>query len=121
MYRGDDKDFAFTLTQDALPVDLTGAAIVFSGRAADDFDADEAAAFTLSEADGDIDILTDQATTGKGKVTVTIPADVSVDLLGLYLCDVEVTLGGEVWTWPEPAYGQSTLIRLKVKADVTHP
>lgn len=122
MYRGDDKTFAFTLTQNALAVDLTGAAIVFSGREADEFDTVGAAAFALTEAAGDITILANQATTGKGKVTVTIPATVSVDLEGSYLCDIEVTtLGGDTWTWPEPVYGDSALIRLKVKKDVTRP
>lgn len=122
MYRGDDKTFPFTLTQGGVAVDLTGAAIVFSARLKADFDTDEAAPLILSEAAGDIVILPDQATTGKGKITVTIPATDSVNLeSALYLCDVEVTLSGDIWTWPEPIYGQSTLIRLRVKGDVTHP
>ena len=119
MYRGDDKTFPFTLTQGGLPVDLTGAAIVFSARAALD---DETPTLTLSEADGDITILPDQATTGKGKITVTVPAADSVDLDTVtYLADIQVTLGGAVWTWPEPVYGESTLIRLRIKGDVTRP
>jgi hypothetical protein len=120
MYRGDDKTFPFTLTQNALPVDLTGAAITFSGRLATDFDGTDAAAFTLVEPTN-ITILPNQDTTGKGKITVTIPATVSVDLdTELYLCDIEVT-DGTVWTWPEPIFGDSSLIRLRIKADVTHP
>lgn len=121
MYRGDDATFPFTLTQGGLPVDLTTAtAIVFSGRLAADFDADEAPAFAIDLSSG-VTRLANQDTTGKGKVTVKIPDTVSVDLeLGKYLCDIQVTLG-DIWTWPEPVYGQSTLIRLRVKADVTHP
>lgn len=122
MYRGDDATFPFTLTQGGDPVDLTGAVIVFSGRLAADFDEDEAAPLILTEAGGDIVILPDQTTTDKGKIEVTIPATVSVDLdTAKYLCDIEVTLGGSVWTWPEPVYGESTLLRLRIKADVTHP
>lgn len=116
MYRGDDAIFPFTLTQGGVAVDLTGAAIVFSARVAADFAVDEAAPLIVSAT-----ILPDQATTGKGKITVTIPSADSIDLAtGLYLCDVQVTLAGDVWTWPEPVYGQSTLIRLRIKADVSH-
>jgi len=85
-----------------------------------DFYEDEAAAFAITLSDG-VTRLPDQSTTGKGKITVKIPDTVSVDLEpGLYLCDIEVTMT-DVWTWPEPVYGDSSLIRLKVKADVTHP
>jgi hypothetical protein len=119
-YRGDDTVFPFTLTRGGLPVDLSTATVVFSGRIAADFAVDEAPAFSLTSGT-DIEILADQSGTEKGMVEVTIPASVSVDLaLGLYLCDIEVT-DTEVWTWPEAVYGQSTLIRLRVKADVTHP
>jgi hypothetical protein len=119
-YRGDDTIFPFTLTRGGLPVDLSTAVVVFSGRIAADFAVDEAPAFSLTSGT-DIEILPNQTTTDKGMVEVTVPATVSVDLEPvLYLCDIEVT-DGDVWTWPEPAYGQSTLIRLRVKADVTHP
>ena len=125
MYRGDDATFPFTLTQGGAAVDLTGAAIVFSGRLGSDFEQDDeepVAPLILSEADGDIVILPNQSTTDKGKIEVTIPATDSVDLetAEKYLCDIEVTLAGSVWTWPEPVYGESTLIRLQIKADVTH-
>lgn len=124
MYRGDDATFPFTLTQGGAAVDLTGAAIVFSGRLASDFEQDDeeaTAPIILTEADGDIVILPNQTTTDKGKIEVTIPATVSVDLdTETYLCDVEVTLASLVWTWPEPVFDESTLIRLRIKADVTH-
>jgi hypothetical protein len=119
-YRGDDTVLPFTLTRGGVPVDLSTATVVFSGRIAADFAVDEAPAFSLTSGT-DIEILADQATTEKGMVEVTIPATVSIDLEPvLYLCDIEVT-DTDVWTWPEPVYGQSTLIRLRVKADVTHP
>jgi hypothetical protein len=119
-YRGDDTVFPFTLTRGGLPVDLSTATVVFSGRIAADFSVDEAPAFSLTSGT-DIEILANQTTTDKGMVEVTIPATVSIDLEPvLYLCDIEVT-DTDVWTWPEPAYGQSTLIRLRMKADVTHP
>lgn len=116
MYRGDDATFPFTLTQGGVTVDLTGYTVTFSARVAADFAVDEAAPVIVTAA-----LAAAQDTTGKGKVTVTIPDTVSVDLApGLYLCDLEANLGSLTWTWPEPVYGQSTLIRLRVKADVTH-
>ena len=120
MYRGDDATFAFTLTQGGVAVDLTGAAIVFSARAEL---TDVAPLVTLTEADGDITILPDQTTTGKGKITLKVPHAVSVDLdVGTYFADFEVTeTDGDVWTWPEPTFDDSTLIRFRVKADVTQP
>ena len=37
------------------------------------------------------------------------------------VCDLELTDGdGNIRTAPEPAWGHSTLIHLKVRADVTH-
>lgn len=121
MYRGDDATFAFTLTQGGVAVDLTAAtSIAFSGRVAADFDEDEAPAFTVTLADG-VTKVADQPGVGKGKITVKVQDTVSVDLEpGLYLCDVQVTMT-DIWTWPEPVYGVSTLIRLRIKADVTHP
>lgn len=120
MYRGDDQTFPFTLTQGGVAVDLTAATVVFSARAALD---DETPTLTLSTTDGDITILPDQATTGKGKITVTVPAADSIDLDTVtYLADIQVTeSGGAVWTWPEAVYGESTLIRLRIKGDVTRP
>lgn len=119
MYRGDDRTFSFTVALDGAPVDLTGAAITFSARAAlDDVDP----TFTLTETGGDIEILPDQGTTGKGKITVTIPSADTVDLEpGLLLCDVQILLDGSTWTWPEAAFSDSTLIRLRIKGDVTQP
>lgn len=121
MYRGDDATFPFTLTQGGTPQDLTGATLVFSCRLASTFeDADEDAAAALIVSGGDI-VLANQGT-DPGEITVTVPAADSVDLTtGKYLCDVQVTeSGGDIWTWPEPVYGESTLIRLRVKPDVTH-
>ncbi len=117
MYRGDDHTFPFTLTQGGVTVDLTGYTVVFSGRKAEDFDVDETAPIVVTAA-----LAADQGTTGKGKITVAIPDTLSVDLEpGLYLCDVQATNAGLVWTWPEAIFGDSALIRLMVKADVTHP
>lgn len=117
MYRGDDKTFPFTLTQGGVAVDLTGYTVTFSGRVAADIDVDETAPIVVVASQ-----VADQPGTGKGKVTVTIPDTVSVDLApGLYLCDLEAVSGGTTWTWPEPEYGVSTLIRLRVKKDVGHP
>ena len=120
MYRGDDATFAFTLTQAGVAVDLTGAAITFSARAELD---DTTALVSLTSAGGAITILPDQTTTGKGKITLKVPDTVSVDLdPGTYFADFQVTeTDGDIWTWPEPTFDDSTLIRFRVKADVTHP
>lgn len=125
MYRGDDREFEIALTENDLPIDLTGAAIVFTARA--DLD-DPDPAFSLSSTDGDIVINPDQVGAGKGKFTLTVPSAATIDLEPVepkraitLLCDVEVTVGGAVRTWPDADYGQSTLIRLRVRSDVTHP
>ena len=117
MYRGDDATFPFTLTQGGVAVDLTGYTVTFSGRVAADFAVDEVAPIIVVAS-----LAADQPGVGKGKVTVAIPDTVSVLLApGLYLCDLSAVSGSTVWTWPEPVYGQSTLIRLRIKADVGHP
>lgn len=119
MYRGDDRDFEIALTENDLPINLTGASIVFTARAdLDDVDP----TFTLTTP-GDIVINPDQVGAGKGKFTLTVPASATIDLdRGLtLLCDVEVTVGGNVRTWPDADYGQSTLIKLRLRGDVTHP
>lgn len=116
MYRGDDAVFPFTLTQGGVAVDLTGYTVTFSARLAADFAVDEVAPVIVTAAQA-----ADQPGVGKGKVTVTIPDTVSVLLApGLYLCDLSADKAGLIWTWPEPIYGQSTLIRLRIKADVGH-
>jgi hypothetical protein len=92
--------------------------VTFSARVAADFAVDEVPAIVVTP----VAQVADQPGVGKGKVTLTIPDTATVDLEpGLYLCDFEVTEAGEVWTWPEAVYGQSTLIRLRIKADVTRP
>ncbi len=53
MYRGDDRDFTVTLTENAVPIDLTGYSLRSMFRA--DID-DAAAVFTLSTTDSSITI-----------------------------------------------------------------
>jgi hypothetical protein len=119
MYRGDDRTFTFALTADDLPVDLTTASIVFTARA--DID-DATPTLSLSTTGGDIVIDPDQVGAGKGKLTVTIPAadTVAIARNTTLLCDLEVTDGGVTRTWPEAIYGQSSLIRLRIRGDITH-
>jgi hypothetical protein len=118
MYRGDDRDFPFTITRGGLPLDLTAATCVFSATT----DIDETASFSLSSADGGITIAADQVA-DKGEVTVHIPASATVDFTdgATLLCDIETTIAGDVFTWPEAVANQSALIRLKVRQDVTVP
>lgn len=125
MYRGDDRDFPFTITKGGAALSLSGATVVFTAREAiDDVDP----AFTLSSAvvagtGFEIDIAADQDV-DKGEVIVHVPASATVDYTdGLTLfCDVEVTdADGKVFTYPEADDDQSALIRLKVRADVTQP
>lgn len=120
MYRGDDRDFAFTVTKDGTPLSLTGATVVFTAREALD---DTTATFDLSSATvGEITIDADQVT-NPGDIIVHVPAAATsafTDGVTLF-CDVQVTdSGGEVFTWPEALADSSALIRLKVRLDVTH-
>lgn len=118
MYRGDDRDFPLTITSGGDPLALTGATVVFTAREAID---SETASFSLSSADGGITIAADQVV-DTGEITVHVPASATEDFTdGLtLLCDVQVTNGGVVFTWPEADADESTLIRLKVRLDVTH-
>lgn len=118
MYRGDDRDFPLTITKGAVTLTLTGAVVVFTARVAID---DVAASFSLTSADGGITIAADQVV-DKGEITVHVPASATVAFTegATLLCDVEVTLGGDVFTWPEASDDGSTLIRLRVRQDVSH-
>ena len=118
MYRGDDQDFRFTITQGATPLDLTGATISFTARAALD---DVTPTISLTSGAGDIVPDADQ-TTNPGDLVLSIPSSATADIdpNTTLVCDFEVTLGGKVHTWPEPSYGDSTLIRLRIRGDVTH-
>jgi hypothetical protein len=126
MYRGDDRDFDLTLTEATVPIDLTGYSIKFTAR--DDID-DVEPVFVLEstvayETGFEIDIDPDQTTTGAGKLTLHIQ---SADTLALtrgttLLCDIELTdPDGHVRTAPEPSLTVSTLIKLKIRGDVTRP
>lgn len=118
MYRGDDRDFTFTLTEDDTPIDLSTASIVFSGRK--DIDDVEPTLYLTSTA-GDIVPDVDQVT-NPGVLVLTIPASATTALERntTLLCDFEVTRAGKVRTWPDALYGDSTLIRLRIRGDVTH-
>lgn len=126
MYRGDDRDYPLTLTETALPIDLTGYSIKATFR--DDID-DELATFQLDStvvlgSGFEIDIDPDQVGAGKGKITLHIRSADTIDLdRGTTLIgDIELTDGdGNVRTAPEPSLDQSTLIKLKIRGDVTRP
>jgi hypothetical protein len=118
MYRGDDAAFPFTITDGGVAVDMTGAAVTFTARAAlDDVDP----LFTLTSTDNEIEIAADQ-TADKGEIIVTIASGetLGMDTPALLFCDVQYVIGSVTRTWPEPLYGSSTLIRLRVRTDVTH-
>lgn len=126
MYRGDDRAFPLTLTEGGTAIDLTGYTVKFTCRTAID-----ATTETIGLASGvvygtgfEIDIDPDQTTTGAGKITLNIPGTATSTLEGrtTLLCDIELTdPDGNVRTAPEPSLDQSTLIKLKIRADVTHP
>ena len=118
MYRGDDQDFTFTVTEDGDPVDLSTASIVFTARK--DID-DTEPTIHLTSTGGDIVPDADQ-TTNPGVLVLSIPstATEALDRDTLLLGDFEVTIAGKVRTWPEPKFGDSTLIRLRIRGDVTH-
>jgi hypothetical protein len=125
MYRGDDRDFLVTITDDSLPFDLSGYSVMATFRADID-DADPVFVLDSSVALGagfQIDIDADQITNA-GQLTLhvreadTIGLERGLTLLG----DIQLTdIDGLIRTAPEPAFGHSTLIRLKIRADVTHP
>lgn len=116
MYRGDDRDFTFTVTEDGAPLDLTGASIVFTARA----DLDDAEP-TIYLTGGAIVPDADQ-TTNPGVLVLSIPSTATADIARntTLLCDFEVTIGGKVRTWPDAKFGESTLIRLRIRGDVSH-
>lgn len=125
MYRGDDRAFPLTLTEGGTAIDLTGYTLKFTCRTGID-ETDEAISLSSDVAYGagfEIDIDPDQTTTGAGKVILNIPGSATSTLeRGTTLvCDIELTdPDGFVRTAPEPDLDQSTLIKLKVRADVTH-
>jgi hypothetical protein len=126
MYRGDDRDFELALTEGGQAIDLTDYTIIFTARA--DID-DAEPVFALSstvayESGFQIDIDPDQVGAGKGKLILHILSADTIDLDRnvTLLCDIELTdPDGHVRTAPEPSLTQSTLIRLKIRGDVTRP
>lgn len=118
MYRGDDRDFTFTLTEDDAPLDLTAATIVFTGRKTID---DVEPTLYLTSTGGAIVPDADQ-TANPGVLVLSIPASATVDLERntTLLCDFEVTIGGKVRTWPDALFGQANLIRLRIRGDISH-
>lgn len=125
MYRGDDRAFPLTITEGGTAIDLTDYTVKFTCRTAID-STDEAISLssdTVYLTGHEIDIDPDQTTTGAGKVILNIPASATSALSKgtTLLCDIELTdPDGLVRTAPEPDLDQSTLIRLKIRADVTH-
>lgn len=110
MYRGDDRSFTVTVSG----IDLTAAdSIRFTAkRRIGDADAD--AVITL-ETPTEIEVTS--ATT----CVVNIPATATADLTRettLYW-DLQVEIGGEVRTLPEPNRRQTTLGTLLIRRDVT--
>jgi hypothetical protein len=125
MYRGDDRDFSVTVTEGGLPLDLTGYSAIATFRA--DID-DETPTFVLDssvvlDAGFEIDIDPDQVT-NKGELTLHVRAADTIDLERgvILLGDIQLTDGnGLIRTTPEASLTESTLIKLKIRADVTHP
>lgn len=125
MYRGDDRAFPLTISEGGTAIDLTDYTIKFTCRTA--IDATTPSISLSSEVvygtGFEIDIDPAQTTTGAGKITLNIPGTATVDLERgtTLLCDIELTdPDGKVRTAPEPDLDQSTLIKLKIRADVTH-
>lgn len=107
MFRGDDREFTFTLTEDGGPMDLTGADVRFTAKSNVSRD-DDAAAISKSTVAG-VAIDADPTT---GICVVTVNAADTEDLGGTVLeYDLQVTRGGKTRT---VARG-----RLTVNHDVT--
>lgn len=115
MYRGDDRDFPLTITSDGAPLDLTDAVVVFTARTTLDA---TTAQISLTSADDGITIDPDQ-TTNAGKLIVHVPSASTADFAGTLLADLQITdVDDKILTWPEAAEAGSTLIHLKVRANV---
>jgi hypothetical protein len=95
MYRGDDREFTLTLTEDGAPMDLTGATLRFTAKhSAGDADVD---AVVAKETGAGIVIDADPET---GIAVVTVDAADTTSLGGFtrLVYDVEVTRGGSTRT-----------------------
>lgn len=95
MFRGDDRDFTFTLTEDGAPMDLTGADVRFTAKGNVSID-DDGAQIAKSTVDGGVAIDPDPTT---GVCVVTVDA-ADTELLGgaVLEYDVQVTRGGKTRT-----------------------
>ena len=93
MYRGDDREFTLTLTEDGAPMDLTGATVRWTARVRAG-DADTVIAKTSSAG---IAIANDPTT---GVAVLTIDAADTSGFAGRrdLVWDVEVTRGGKTRT-----------------------
>jgi hypothetical protein len=120
MYRGDDREFTFTLT--AGGATYTGLADATSFRFTAKrrmTDALADAVIALSGPGSGVELTTDGS---DGKLTVTIPASDTAELGSKtkLLWDIEVTDDeGAVRTWPEDSTGRPQLGVLWVYGDVS--
>lgn len=95
MYRGDDREFTFTLTEDGGPMDLTGASLRFTAKRAAS-DADLVAVITKTTASG---IVTDaDPTTGIAVATVAMADTTALNRTTTLVWDLQVTRGGRTRT-----------------------
>lgn len=95
MYRGDDRDFTVTLTEDGSPMDLTGADVRFTAKEhlRDD---DEDAVVVATVGDG---IVVDDPTSGVLVVSVDAEDTDGLGTVTRFLrYDVQVTRGGSTRT-----------------------
>ena len=109
MYRGDDRTFTVTVTG----IDLTAAELTFTAkRHIGDSDDDAIIQLTTPT-----DIEVTSATTAD----INIPASATEDLTRetLLYWDLQIVIGAELRTIPEPDRSRSTLGTLLIRRDVT--
>lgn len=95
MYRGDDREFTLTLTEDGAAMDLTGASLRFTvKRVASDADLD--AVITKTTAAGIV--IDADPTTGIAVVTVDAADTTDLARTTTLVWDVQVTRGGKTRT-----------------------
>lgn len=95
MYRGDDRDFTITATEDGSPLDLTGATVRFTAKR-DAVDADDAAVIAKTS---DTGIAIDEdPTTGVAVITIEAADTEDLRASATLVYDVQVTRGGRTLT-----------------------
>ena len=94
MWRGDDREFTFTITEDGAPMNLTDAVLRFTAKRSL-LDADDAAVIAKSTGSG---IEAEDPTTGVATLTLAAADTESLTGTAQLIWDLQVARGGSVRT-----------------------